>query len=189
MSGPGSIIMPPSSVAPTTFVDCVNITATGSALTGGGYAGYTIVCKYFPAILAAGGSLARITVFGPSSGTSSLNACWIGQVANSGNAYDFDGGQQQAFWTAAGGSSAITLGTGASAVSDNITFAVTQAKAILVAFSFAASPASNDVRRTGLGSNYASYLGAGLQEAATTVKTGGYAPEASINVAFRIEVA
>lgn len=170
------------------FTDCVNITASGSALTGGGYANFTIVTKYSVPILSAAGTICRITMQGPTSGQTSVTACWIGQGASSGNAYNFDGGQVQAKF---GGSNSVTLGTGAIAVSDDIAFSINLSRSILVAFNISGSPASQQtVRRTGLGGNYVAYEGAGVQEAGTTLKAGSYGISNGVAYApFRIEVA
>lgn len=183
---PGNIIFPPSSTAPSTFVDCFNITTGTFFPNGGGYANSTIVSKFLPVALLAGGSIGRLTLTAPTSSGSLANV-YIGQVANSGNAYDFDGGQVPILFNS--GSSSVTLSSGATVVSDNFTFAVTQAKAIILAYGYSGTTSAG-VRRSSLGSNYVSYEYYSGNQAGTTVKTAGYTVDSgTVNIGFRLEVA
>lgn len=163
-----------------TFADCINI--TGAPTAGGFGAAYTLVSKYLVAAQTATGTIARITVTGPPSGSLPILACYIGLAATSGNAYDFDGGQVQVKF---GGSGSRTIATSEVVVSDDIALAITGAKAIIVAANITGTGAS----RTGLGSNYVTYFNPG-GEAATTSKAAGYTIESGRIYSFlKIEVA
>ncbi len=165
------------------FTNCVNITGTPTAA---GYGVYTIVSKFLTPVLAASGSICRITLTGPSVGGQSISAMYIGQGATSGNAYDFDGGQVQVLF---GGSGSRFLATSEVVISDDVTFAITGAKPILIAFNLNTA-ASNLARITGLSSNYINYQLGAVAEAATSAKSAGYEVQASrIHCTFKIEVA
>lgn len=169
----GGAIFPPSA-AGGTFVPCVDVTATGTKAQSNAYAGFTGLTKFLPAALAAGGSTCRVTVQGPLASGSPFawGQMWIGQGATSGNAYNFDGGQVQLLFS---GSASGSLGTGASLVSDTATFAVTQSRAIIVAWQVPVGTPSNLVLCNGLSSNFVTYLSL-VQEAGTTLKSAGYSP-------------
>jgi hypothetical protein len=164
-----------------TFSNCINITPVSSVF---GFGAYTVVSKYLVAAQTATGTIARITATGPSSGTLPLLAVYIGLAASSGNAYDFDGSQVQVFF---GGSGSRTVATSEVVVSDDITFAITGAKPVLIAANFGTGSASPGV--SGLGSNYITYFNTGAS-AATTAKAAGFTVESGrIYSFFKIEVA
>lgn len=163
------------------FTNCINITGTSVA---GGFGVYTVISKYLVAAQAATGTISRITVTGPSSGSLPLLAVYIGNAATSGNAYDFDGSQVQVLF---GGSGSRTVATAEVVVSDDIAFSVTGSKSILIAANFGAGSAGASI--AGLGGNYITYFNPGAQ-AATTSKSAGYTIESGrIYSMFKIEVA
>lgn len=171
------------------FADCVNVAASGTNnTTGGGYAGYTLITKFGQPELAASGTVSRVTLYGPSVNLLTIGACWIGQATTSGSAYNFDGGQVQVLFS---GSASRTLGINEVVVSDDVNFAVSGSRSILVAFQFPASPLTANVyRKTGLSANYVGYEAASVQEAGTTAKVGSYTPfSGRAFVCFRLEVA
>lgn len=164
------------------FTNCVNITTTSGTA---GFGVYTVVSKFLTPALAASGSICRLTLTGPGIGGQSISAMYIGQGATSGNAYDFDGGQVQVKF---GGSGSRFLATSEVVVSDDVSFAITQAKPVLIAFNLDTA-ASNLTRATGLSSDYISYNLAAA-EAANTSKSAGYEVQANrIHCTFKIEVA
>lgn len=171
------------------FSDCVNIVTTGTKLTGGGYAGYTVLTKINPAALTAGGSICRITMYGPATAaTNTTTACWIGPAALSGNAFNFDGTQVQVLF---GGAAGLTLGQNAIVPSDDVAFAINLSRSLIVAWQAPSSPAANSApRSTGMGANYTSYIAPSVQEAGTTLKVGSYtATSGEAYSPFKIEVA
>lgn len=150
-------------------------------------ANFTFVQKYLPAVL-IGGSTVRIGLRGPVSGNTVISAVYIGQVATSGNAYDFDGNQVQVLF---GSSGSITLPANSDIVSDNIDFSISGSSAILVAFDLTNGSPYNYA--TGFGTNYIAYAKTGVSEAATTAKATGYTSTGSgsgrVNIIELIKVA
>lgn len=164
-----------------TFQNCINITGSPTA---GGFGVYTVISKYAVAAQLATGTTARLTVTGPSSGTLPLLAVYFGFAASSGNAYDSESGHVQVLF---GGSGSRTVATNEIVVSDDINFAVTGSKSIIVAANFGAGSVGASI--AGLGSNYVTYFNTGAQ-AASIARSAGYTIESGrIYSMFKIEVA
>ena len=146
-------------------------------------ANYTIVNKYHPALLLRSGNYVRLMLQGATIAgrTVTISAVYIGHVATSGNAYNFDGTQVQVTF---GGLASISIPSGTFAFSDIMPFTLTTARALLIAFN-----APNTVwstARVGLTANYVRYHKPGILEAATTLKgTTGYIASAGVSSYLR----
>jgi hypothetical protein len=151
-------------------------------------ANYTVVIKYAASAILATGTQIRLYVEGPGTPgtTCTINNCFIGLPAASGDSYDFStaGGTRITF---SGGSSSITLQAGQRVYSDMVTFDLEAVPTII-----AMDLASGSVQRYkgGLSTTKynASYLSGGT-EAGNTDKTTGYIPAGGlVPVVRRIEV-
>lgn len=179
--GIGGIIPLPTSALQ--WVNTVNLT-TAPAISSG-WSGFTIVSKYQIGALAVSGNPTRITVKAASSAGGTLSAIYIGQVATSGNAYNFDGGQVQVLF---GGSGSLTLTAGGGPyLSDDIAFSIDQSRAICLAYNVTGT--TTLARLNSLGSNYVSYYRNAVAQAASTLKSSDYTVAAgAILNCFKIEV-
>jgi hypothetical protein len=126
-----------------------------------GWNGYTIR-QYIPASkLSTSGSKVRIRLVAAAAAQTVIDACYIGHRNASGDPYDFDGTQVQVLFSGATG---VTLtAAGASVVSDAITYALDEAKDLVIAFHF--SGPSSIRQGTDTGSTY--YYKSAVNEAAT----------------------
>jgi hypothetical protein len=109
----------------------------------------------------------RLVLRGPSSGSSHVQALWIGHPAASGDAYDFDGGQ---IAVTVGGLGSFTVGTNASVTTDPISFIRDPAKDVLVAYELL----NNDryASNLSLASTFSLNWKAGAGDSDTSNKTG-----------------
>lgn len=135
-----------------------------------GTASATWVDKYQSNTLTAGGSNVRLTFKAPSGGKTWITACYIGNAASTGNAYDFDGSQVQVTFNS--GANSATINASTSVVSDTISFSVNPANVILVAFNMPTTSWFNGFG-TSLGAKYVRYTHIANQ-AASTVKSASY---------------
>ncbi|MFK4726429.1 hypothetical protein ABIE89_007529 [Bradyrhizobium niftali] len=108
-------------------------------------------------LLSTSGTLVRVTLQASSSAGFSVDSAYIGHQAGSGDPYDFDGGQAQ---LKVGGSASFSASTGASVVSDAITFALDHTKNLVLAIHYTGTSA---IRGTGL-SGASNYFKSGADE-------------------------
>jgi hypothetical protein len=150
-------------------------------------ANFTFVQKFLPSVLSGAGTV-RIKLRGPGTGSTVISAIYIGQVATSGNAYDFDGNQVQVLF---GSSGSVTLDPGSEISSDNIDFNINGSSAILIAMDVTSG--SPYTYGTGFGANYIAYAKSGVSQAATTAKSTAYTSTGSgsgrVNIIDLIQVA
>jgi hypothetical protein len=131
-----------------------------------GWTGYTLRILIGASLLSTSGSHVRATLKASSLAGCSIDACYIGHRAASGDLYDFDGSQVQ---LKVAGSGSFTIATGDTALTDAATYALDETKDVLVAVHFV----SGDVRFNGTGiSGVTGYYKGGSNEAATTDVSG-----------------
>lgn len=160
-----------------TAVDLSSLEGTDST----GFSGYTVVTKIRRAENIVGGNYIRLVLRAPNNTTSTLTAVYIGEVAASGNAYDFAStGTAVTF----GGSASLSMAAKGVYVSDLITFDFNPAKAHLVAMNVSATALRRYTAPAGT-RGVVSFYKAALSEAGTTVKTAGYTAQA--DTAYAIE--
>ena len=98
-----------------------------------------------------------------------ISKAYIGQVADAGDAYDFAGTPTQLLFSAAAN---ITVGAGATAVSDAVGFTLGAGKNLLISF-YIANDAAHDIGKyKAVQANWQYYFKAG--DSAATVDTTGY---------------
>lgn len=102
--------------------------ATGSS---GGNAGYLNRQLIAASLLTTSGSKGRITL-NHNSVDYKISGCYIGHQASSGDPYDFDGGQVKVTFDS--GADGCTISAGVDKVSDEITFALDETKAIVISY-------------------------------------------------------
>jgi hypothetical protein len=182
----GSMPFPPGTSA-ATFSTVYDITSSGVFDTVASFfSGYTVVSKILPANFLATGGTARLTIYGPQSGSGTLNAVWGGPVAASGNAYNFLSGSQAQFLFS--GSGSLSMTAGGVYVSDSLTVNVTPGVAFLIAMNVASSTAM--ARRHSLPAGYINYFLAASAEAATAAKSAGYGVQTELLLCtFKLEAA
>lgn len=125
------------------------------------------------AIVDGGGSV-RITLFGATGEGFSVDSCYIGEQAASGDPYDFEASPTQV--TFDGGSSSATIATAGTKESDAISFSVDPSKSYVVSYHITSSAVAS-LRAKSSESGFASYSKSG--DDAATVNASGYASLAS----------
>ena len=145
---------------------------------------FTVVAKYLAGAIVQTGNTVRLTLSGPLTAghSATITAVYIGHIATSGNAYDFDGNQAQVTF---GGSGSVTLGPNETKVSDEITFTISAAKALLIAYN--QSTGTYFPYKNGLGTNYLYYAKPSVSQASTTVKDStGYSSLGGVSPYLRL---
>ena len=141
-----------------------------------GWTGFTLRQWYASgAISGTSGSQVRITLEASSTAGFVLVACYIGVGASSGDVYDFDTTPTQILFSGIAG---VTLGTGATVVSDAATFTILPSRSLVVSAYFSTATSI----RSSAGTNYS--LSRGYSKAGndvTTVNATGYAAATSEN--------
>lgn len=132
----------------------------------------TLVLKILPGGMAIPATQVVMQAQGAAGGSTTILETWIGLVATSGNAYNFDGNQVQMTWNS--GSASVTISPTQFLLSDTLSFTIDLSKAVLIAMNIQASSVAE--LGTGFGTNYISYVGTGgsSAQAGTTAKTAGY---------------
>ena len=149
-------------------------------------AGVTLVNSISAAAMLYSGSKFRLTLTPPSTGNNSnIGAMYAGHVG-AGDLYDFDGTQVQV--TVAGSGTITLTAGGAVVVTDEITYAIDETKAFVVAFQFPSTPASDIRYKASPLSGWTAYYKSSVQEAATTDKTTYSTSSGSNTVVTKIEV-
>lgn len=131
----------------------------------GGWAGNNLRIVLSASILSTSGTTVRITMKASTLAGCSIDAAYIGHQALAGDPYDFDGGQVA---ITVSGSPSFTIGAGAFAVSDPITFALDETKNLVLAFHF---DTTSDVR-SGSVSGISGYYKVAANETATSNVSG-----------------
>lgn len=178
---PGIIPLP----IPVTVFTIAMLLDSAKFSNDNGKSSYTIVTKIPAAYLTQSGSSCFLSLVLPvTAGT--ISNIYIGNVATTGNAYDFDGNQVEVKFGAASGTTWVVGGPNAIS-SDEIAFAITRTSALLIAFNMSTS--TTILRSTTLayspttgigiqgystGNPIVSYVHSALAEAGTTAKTTGY---------------
>lgn len=133
------------------------------------------------ALVAAVGPYIRVTLKPGNAGGQAdmlLDDVFVGHVAASGDAYDFDGNQVRLTFS---GSNSVTLVMGAaSAVSDPIPFTYDSSKALIVAFDHNGIQATLR-RNTSAGANLDLYFESTLGNDAGTTNKSGYSLASGLN--------
>lgn len=157
--------------------------STNAPSKSGVFNGRTMVAKFQPGALLAGGSSVRLAFRAWPGFPISFENVYIGQAATSGHAYNFDGNQVSAVF---GGSASVSIAGGESKATDPIAFTPDLSKAFLVSwYSITCNAAS---RLSALGTKFVTYHKAG-EEPEVTLKGASYtAISGSIYELFQIEV-
>lgn len=154
--------------------------------TEAGWASFTLRQGIGVAVYDAGapatGTKIRITFLGPAAGSADVTAAYIGHVG-AGDSYDFDGSQVQLTVSASG---SFVIGTAATVLTDEVSFAFDKTKALVVSFAFSAS-ASAASHQNGAAASYNVYSKAG-SDAATTDATGYATSTNQVDFVTLIEV-
>ncbi|PZV36157.1 hypothetical protein [Mesorhizobium kowhaii] len=135
----------------------------------GGWNGYTHRERILAAGLSnGGGSKVRVTLKAGSSAGFTIDSCYIGAGASVGDTYDFETTPTQLLFN--GGNAGVTVTTGNSILSDEITYTVDASKNLIVSMHFSATSAVGiDTGAT----NWNGYSKAAVSEAGT-VNVSGY---------------
>lgn len=102
-----------------------------------GWSGFNMRQHLAASLLSTSGSKVRLTLEA-AAGTSglSIDGMYIGHQAGAGDVFDFDGGQAQ---VTVGASASWTIAQGGTQLTDEITFALDETKALLIAVHFNAT--------------------------------------------------
>lgn len=141
--------------------------STSPSGNNAGWNGYTLRMRINAAGLAnGGGSKVRVTLQAGSSAGFTIDGCYIGAGASTGDVEDFETTPTQLTFN--GGSAGVTVTTGNSIVSDEIAYSVDITKRLIVSMHFSATSA------VGIGTdiNWRSHIKSGVSEAATVDVTG-----------------
>jgi hypothetical protein len=180
---PSNVIGPITAGGGGSWVDAVNVTLAGSSA---GWETYNMRQVFAASVVAAvSGSKVKVTLKAGAADVNISNS-YIGHQAASGDVIDFDGAQVQ---IKVGGTGVFTIPSGASVVSDELVFAFTSGKGVVVAMFFGASAsiAINNAPPAGHETHYAT---GSDQSAVTNVVIGDYANYGAptIGMVQRIEV-
>lgn len=139
-----------------------------------GFSGYTVVTKIRRQENLLGGSRIRVVIRSPNNTDSSLSAVYIGEVATSGNAYDFASSPTQLTFN---GKTALTLTAKQVYASDPVTLDFNSGKAHIVAMNVSSSALRRFTAPAGE-RNVISFYKAAVSEAGTAAKGSGYTAQA-----------
>jgi hypothetical protein len=151
-------------------------TNASAAVSGAnaGWNGYTMRQRIAAAGLAnGGGTKVRVTLKAASGASFTIDSCYIGAGAASGDVYDFETTPTQL--TFSGGSAGVTVASNGTVLSDEVTYTVDASKPLVISVHFsAASSVPPLLSKT----NWTNYNKAAVSEAAT-VNVSGYATSAN----------
>ncbi len=159
----------------TTFTQTLNIDSTG-------WSGFNMRQLIAASLLSTSGSSVRITVEASSAAGFSIDGCYIGHQALSGDVYDFDGSQAHVLFSGAG---TLSLSAGQTAVSDTLTFSLDETKNLVVAFHFNATSAIRG-KNTITGAD--NYFKSAADETSTTNVSTYAASGSALRLVSKIEV-
>lgn len=171
------ILKPTLPAVTSTLSQALNADATFAAIT--------LKSRLAAAIITASGSYVRVKLDGPAAGTpAAYSNVFIGHVATSGDAWDYDGTQVRLTFS---GSSSVTPPVGGSVWSDWVAYALDETKSLIVGVDKGATSQASRYR-TGLGGNFNVYYKASVAEAGLTDGTGYSTEAGSVYAVSDIEV-
>lgn len=133
------------------------------------------------------GSALRLTFEAHSSSTTRVEAVTLNHAAASGDAYDFESAPTTVTFN--DGDAFFEISSGATVVSDTITFNYDSSKNLVVAFHIANDSGKDDVRQvSGLGGNYIYYNKAGGDDTATVDASGYGVDSGRVNCISKVEI-
>jgi hypothetical protein len=144
--------------------------ATAAVSTGNaGWNGYTMRVRVAAAGLAnGGGTKVRVTLKAASSGSGfTIDGCYIGAGAASGDVYDFETTPTQL--TFSGGSAGAAVAINATVRSDEVTYSIDASKPLLISLHYSAT---SSVATLATKANWTTYYKTAVSEAATVNVTG-----------------
>lgn len=153
----------------TAFSDALNLDSTG-------WSGYNMRQVLDASQITGSGSNIRLTLESASGAGFSIDALYVGHQAGAGDAYDMDGSQVQLLVS---GSGTISLGAGATVVTDPAAFAYDETKAIIISCHFNASSDVRGRNASGAGTNF-------FKNAASEAGTSDVSGYAATNNANRL---
>jgi hypothetical protein len=145
--------------------------ASNDGAAGSSFQTHTVRMIINGSALTRSGSKVRITMETTSATSVTLQKCYIGQQASSGDTYDFASAPTQITWD--GGSSGFTGDINAGKVSDEITFAIDETLNYIIAFRFTSVAGTNLVSETSTSNQTQVYYKAAVDDV-TTVNATGY---------------
>lgn len=166
------------------------VTTFSQALTGNnlGWNGFNLRNVINAAQMAESGSKVRLTLEGAAVGAGAedtqIASMWIQHAAGAGDAYDMEAAPTQVT-VSASGSFVISIGT--TVVTDEITFALDESKALVIAMYFNNS-AKDVVRQATAVTGASSYFRSAADEGSTANVTGYTANAGILRVINKIEV-
>lgn len=135
--------------------------------------GYTHRQLIGPSALSnTGGSHVRLTLIAGTSVGATIDGVYIGHAAASGDVYDFETTPTQVLFS---GSGSVSIGAGATTVSDAVAFSIDGSKTLLISVHFSGS---SNISVEATRSGWTEYNKAAVSEAAT-VNVSGYSAGAS----------
>lgn len=175
----------PLPIPVTTFATAISLNFA-KFTTDASRSSYTVVTKIPAAYFAIDGSSCRLRLVLPKTAGTITNI-YIGQVATSGNAYDFDGNQVEVRFAGASGVTWLASSAVHDITSDEVSFPITGTSAIIIAFNIGttttimktttlafSSSTGDGIPAYSTGDPVISYYHSALSEAGTTSKTASY---------------
>lgn len=159
----------------------VTVYTGASGANSNGWSGFNLR-SVFPALGSDDGTKVRCTLVAASVGVS-VDGCYFGHAAASGDAYDFDGSQTP---LTVAGSQSFTLGGTGSVVTDEITYSYDHTRGFIAAFHF---NNTSNIRRFNAGASPQNfYFKSAANETATSDVTGYSTTAGAIGFVSLVEV-